>query len=156
MSSHPEICSPETSILVRKWWDDKDKKHKESWVLINRIGLIKRGEVLKLNPSRSIENEYKNQITEKFNSIYSSNLIFKIEKLIQENSKLSEENKHLKQENDTNKKQNIELEKDKILAHEFIDTIFKHHDEESINEFKEMWNKHIKAMNEKAKMGVLK
>jgi SMC interacting uncharacterized protein involved in chromosome segregation len=86
---------------------------------------------LKEMPNKNIESKYHSddnkQIIQKLKE--------KNEKLTQENSRLLEENNHLKQENSTSKKQNIELELDKNLARKFIDTIFKHHDEESINEF---------------------
>ncbi|MDR2567815.1 MAG: hypothetical protein LBC44_00720 [Mycoplasmataceae bacterium] len=90
MSSHAEIGSPGTSVKVAEWIDKTTGKKKESWVLTNRIGLIKNGDILNLVESTTIENEYKNVITKKFDSVFSTLLLDEVLKLREENKSLEE------------------------------------------------------------------
>lgn len=73
MSSHAEVGHPETSVKVGE----------RSWVLVNRIGMLKKDDVLNLDQSGTIQNKYKLEITKAFDTIYNGLLLDKVLELEQ-------------------------------------------------------------------------
>jgi hypothetical protein len=72
MSSHPETLTPNMSIKVREWIQDGVKK--ESWVLVNRFGILRTKHFLHLQKhNHNVDSEYRQQIIDKFLSIVQPN-----------------------------------------------------------------------------------
>ncbi|MDR0545345.1 MAG: hypothetical protein LBG49_00240, partial [Mycoplasmataceae bacterium] len=61
MSSHPEPLTPNMSIKVREWTQGGVKK--ESWVLVNRFGILRTNHFLHLQKhNHNVDSEYRKQI----------------------------------------------------------------------------------------------
>ncbi|MDR2567794.1 MAG: hypothetical protein LBC44_00615 [Mycoplasmataceae bacterium] len=95
MSTHPEIGNPDTSVKVAEWISKKTNTKEESWVLVNRIGLFNKGELLNSPRGREIKKEYRKEIKEKFSSLYDNEIVKQLIKQQSVNKTIEEQKRIL-------------------------------------------------------------
>jgi hypothetical protein len=87
MSSHCSINSANNSVLINQSLDKYGLPH-ESWVLTNRIGLIRSGVIEHAKRYHDVSQPFRKIITEKMHSLFSPDLINILNWCLDEKQKL--------------------------------------------------------------------